>query len=219
MKPNQEERRNSMNKNSSVLMFSMALIVAIGLSGSQNVFAHCDGLDGPVVTAARNALETGEVNLVLLWVNKKDEPEIKQAFQKALAVRKLNPEAKELADFYFFETLVRIHRAGEGEPYSGLKPAGRDLGPAIPAADKAILDGKLEPLYQLLTGKTHEGLHEYFKKVMARKNFDKNNVEAGREYIEAYVFFVHYVEQLYEAAGKAGHGHRIEGKEGEAHKH
>jgi hypothetical protein len=58
-------------------------------------------------------------------------------------VRKLNPEAKEFADMYFFETLVRIHRAGEGEPYTGIKPAGRDLGPAVPAADKAIVDGKL----------------------------------------------------------------------------
>lgn len=206
-----------MKKNFSVLSVSMALFIAF--SGTPNVLAHCDGLDGPVVTAARKALETGDVNLVLLWVNKKDEPEIRQVFQKTLAVRKLSPEARELADLYFFETLVRVHRAGEGEPYTGLKPAGRDLGPAIPAADKAITDGKLEPLYKLLMDKIHEGLHEYFKKVMARKNFDKNNVEAGREYIEAYVPFIHYVEQLYEAARKAGHGHHAESKEGEAHKH
>src|SRR5512139_3206249 len=94
-------------------------------------FGHCDGLDGPVVTAAKAALETGKVEPVLIWVQNRDEDEIKKAFQKTLAVRKLNPEARELADYYFFETLVRIHRAGEGAPYTGLKPAGRDLGPAI----------------------------------------------------------------------------------------
>ena len=145
--------------------------------------------------------------------------EIKKVFQKTLAVRKLNPEAKELADMYFFETLVRIHRAGEGAPYTGLKPAGRDLGPAIPAADKAIVDGKLEPLFKILTERIHNGLHEKFKEVIAKKNFKKDDVEAGREYIEVYVLFIHYVEGLYEATKKAIHGHFPEPGEGGEHKH
>lgn len=58
----------------------------------------------------------GNVNLVLIWVQKTDEDEVKKAFQKTLAVRKLNPQAKELADTYFFETLIRIHRAENGHP-------------------------------------------------------------------------------------------------------
>jgi hypothetical protein len=165
-------------------------------------------------------LETGDINLVLIWVPKKDEPEITKAFQKTLVVRKLNLEAKELADMYFFETLVRIHRAGEGEPYTGLKPAGRDLGPAIPAADKAISDGKLEPLYKILTDKIHEGLHERFKEVMKKKDFKKDDVDAGREFVEAYVPFLHYVEALYDAAAKGGvHGHSQEVEKGSQHKH
>jgi hypothetical protein len=98
-------------------------------------FGHCDGLDGPVVTVARKALETGNVNLVLPWVRVEDEGEIRKAFDQARSVRKLGGEARKLADTHFFETLVRIHRAGEGAPFAGLKPAGRDLGPAVPAAD------------------------------------------------------------------------------------
>jgi hypothetical protein len=93
---------------------------------------HCDGLDGPVVSLARRALDAGNVNLVLPWVREQDEAEVREAFAHALAVRKLGGEAKDLADRHFFETLVRVHRAGEGAPYTGLKPAGRDLGPAIP---------------------------------------------------------------------------------------
>ena len=57
-------------------------------------FAHCDGLDGPVVTAAQKALESGNVNPVLIWVQKKDEQTIKDAFQKTLAVRKLDHEGE-----------------------------------------------------------------------------------------------------------------------------
>lgn len=200
-------------------MIVLAVLVTISFGVPLKGLAHCDGLDGPVVAAAKKALETGDVNLVLIWVQKKDEAEIKKAFQKTLAVRKLNPEAKELADIYFFETLVRVHRAGEGAPYTGLKPAGLDLGPAIPAGDKAVADGKLEPLYKLLTDKIHEGLHEKFEKVMKKKNFKKENVDAGREYVEAYVIFIHYVEGLYETAKKGVHGHSLENEKGEGHQH
>lgn len=109
------------------------------------------------------------MNLVLIWVQKKDEGEVKKAFQKTLAVRKLNPQAKELADMYFFETLVRVHRAGEGEPYTGLKPAGRDLGPVIPTADKAVESGELEPLLKVLTETVQAEVREKFKVVTAKK--------------------------------------------------
>lgn len=170
-------------------------------------YAHCDGLDGPVVAAAKIALESGKVTPVLIWVQKKDEQTIKDAFQKTLDVRELDSKARELADMYFFETLVRVHRAGEGAPYTGLKPAGRDLGSAVPAGDKALEDGKLQPLAKLLTKTFEEGLHEQFEQVMSKKKFEAGDVEAGREYIEAYVKYIHYVERLYEATKTSARGH------------
>ena len=181
------------------------------------VLAHCDTIEGPVVTAAKKALETGEVNLVLIWVQKKDEEEIKKAFQKALAVRKLSPEAKELADMYFFETLVRIHRAGEGAPYTGLKHISEvELGPAVPAADKAIETGSFDALLKLVTDAVQDGIRDHFKEVMATRNYKKEDVAAGRNYVKAYVEFVHYVEAIYNAAKGAG-GHQAEEKSGHHH--
>ena len=197
----------------------LAILFAIVFFGSDKALAHCDGMDGPVVIAAQKALETGDVNLVLIWVKEKDEGVITKAFQKTLAVRKMNPEGKELADMYFFETLVRTHRAGEGAPYTGLKPAGRDLGPVIPAGDKAIRDGKVDPVVKLLTDQIQKGIQEQFKKVMAKKNFNKDDVAAGREYIETYVTFIHYVEHLYEASKEPSHGHYPEATEGGGHEH
>ena len=198
--------------------FGSLVLSALLLGGANKVQAHCDTLDGPVVSAARMALTESNANLVLIWVQKQDEAEIKQAFEKTLAVRKLNADARNLADMYFFETLVRVHRAGEGAPYTGLKPAG-DLGPAIPAADKAIKDGKLEPVAKLLTGAVHDGLHERFKEVSARKNFAKDDVSAGREYVEAYVKYVHYVEGVYDAANRAVTEHAHEESAPAAHEH
>jgi len=183
------------------------LLLATLFLGSARVWAHCDGLDGPVISAARAALEKGNVNRVLFWVRKQDEAEIRGAFKETMSVRKLNPEAKALADRYFFETLVRIHRAGEGAPYTGLKPAGRDLGPAIPAADRAIATGSGKELATLLTKELRRGLHSYLEAVIAKKGFASDDVEAGRQYVEAYVPFIHYVERLYEAAAKESKGH------------
>jgi len=179
--------------------------------------AHCDSLDGPVVKAAQRALAAVNVNLVLIWVQKDDEAEIKRAFEKTLGVRKLGAEAKELADHYFFETLVRLHRAGEAAPYTGLKPAGRDLGAAIPLADKALETGKPEPMAHLLTEGMKHNLHKHFEDVLAKKNFPTNDVEAGRAYVKAYVAYIHYVEGLHQAASGVVNNHAAELVDPHAH--
>jgi hypothetical protein len=173
---------------------------------SPTVLGHCDTLDGPVVTAAKKSLETGNLNLVLIWVQNRDEKEIREAFQKALIVRKTGGTARELADRYFFETLVRVHRAGEGAPYTGLK-ATSDFGPAIPAADKAIATSNLEPLVKLMNAQVQEGLKQGFHKVVHSKKFDASDVSAGREYVKNYVSFVHYVERLFGSTQVTAHGH------------
>lgn len=189
--------------------FVIILVVLVSLVAlsPNNAVAHCDGMDGPVVKAAQRALATGNVNLVLIWVQKPDETEIQKAFEHTLAVRKLSAEARELADRYFFETLVRIHRAGEGAPYTGLKPAGRDLGPAIPAADRALETRSVELLLKLLSEAMQEGVREHFQDVLAKADFQQDDVEGGKAYVKSYVEFLHYVEQNYEAAKNPVSGH------------
>ena len=189
-------------KNRKIIFYTIAIFIAViaGLTAYNNMFAHCDTLDGPVVKAAKDALDKGNVNLILLWVQKEQEAELISAFNKTLEVRKSNPEAKELADNYFYETVVRLHRLGESEPYTGLKAAGLDMGPAIPAGDKAIEDGSISKVESLLNDAIKEGLYKHFNEVMEKKNYDPNNVDAGREYVKAYVEYIHYVENLYNTA-------------------
>jgi hypothetical protein len=189
-------------RNTAVAAFS--LLAALGWVAPAQ--AHCDTLDGPVVGAARKALDSGNINLVLVWVKKNEEAEVRNAFQKARNVRKAGGEAKELADTYFFETLVRVHRAGEGAAYTGLKPAGT-IEPSVAAADRAIETGKLEGLARLIFERTEKGLHGHFDEVMAKKKYNPNDVEAGRAYSSAYVEFVHYAERLYGAAETLAPGH------------
>ena len=188
------------------MTWAVVTIALLGLTPAR-ALAHCDGLDGPVVKAAQRALETRNSALVLIWVQDKDEREIQTAFEQTLAVRELSPQAKELADRFFFETLVRVHRAGEGAPFTGLKPAGRDLGPAIPAADEAVRNGSVEHLQQLLTGVFQQRLREEFGRVMAAKTFKPDDLAAGRAYINAYVEFIHFVERVYDSMMQSSHDH------------
>jgi uncharacterized protein DUF6448 len=192
-------------------LFAFALALAPG-----RALAHCDTLDGPVVKAAQAALDKGDANLALVWVQKADEPEILAAFEHARAVRILGAEAKRLADRYFFETLVRVHRGGEGAPYTGLKPAGSNHDPAIAAADRALEIGRADALVQQVTAAAAAGLRDRFAAVLAAKGYRAVDVAAGREYVGCYVEFIHYVERLHAAATSPVTGHFLEGELGAA---
>jgi hypothetical protein len=175
--------------------FLFAAIIAL-LAAPTVALAHCDTLNGPVVQTAREALAKSDVTPVLKWVKPDKENEVRAAFVRTLAVRKQSKEAAELADLYFFETLVRIHREGEGAPYTGLKP-GEAVDPGIEAADKALDDGDHERLIKEINHHIADGISDRFRKVIEAKRHMNDSVEAGREYVEAYVGFIHYYERLF----------------------
>lgn len=183
------------------ILVALVIIEMLFLS-SINANAHCDTLDGPVVESARIALTTGDVTGVLKWVSIDDEQLIRTAFQNTMEVRKLGGQAQKLADMYFFETLVRIHRAGEGAPYTGLKP-GAEVDPAIALADKALESGSVDKLVGVLTDATAKGIRERFLRALETKKHADESVTAGRDFVEAYVIFTHYVEGLH-ASVKGG---------------
>lgn len=176
------------------------------LSSAPRARAHCDTIDGPVVKDARTALEAGDATLALRWVGAKQEAEVREAFRRTLAVRALGPEARALADRFFFETLVRIHREGEGAPYTGLKAAGTGVNPAIAASDRALDSGAVDPLVGMIVSRAEQGLRERFARATEAKAHAGESVEKGRAFVASYVELVHYAERLLEAAtGDAGH--------------
>jgi hypothetical protein len=190
----------------------LAILFVLAFFAAEKVTPHCDTMDGPVITEAKIALEKGNVTPVLKWVRKDDEDEIKKASEETLGVRKLSPQAKDLADMYFFETLVRVHRAAEGAGYTGLKPAGQ-VEPVIAAADKAIESSPLDDLAKEISTLIMSGIRQRFNHVVETKKHTNESVEAGREYVAAYVEFVHYVEWLHnDALGTAAPHAEAEGK-------
>jgi hypothetical protein len=158
-----------------------------------------------ITGAARKALAVGDVTSVLKWVKPEAEPDITAAFKKTLAVRSKGKDAQELADRYFFETLVRIHRAGEGEPFTGLKD--EPVEPIIAKTDSALAAGSIDEVVSLLSAALAEGIRKRFEQVLATARDKDKSVAQGRDYVEAYVEFTHYVERVHsDIEGASGHG-------------
>ena len=167
---------------------------------------HCDSIDGPVVKAAAAALATGDVSLVLPYVPADGEAEVRQAFADTVEVEPLTPTAKRVADRWFFENVVRIHRAGEGAPYTGLKPAGLDHGPVVPVSERAVDTGTPDELVALLTRVVEDAIRDRFDEVMRHKAHANGSVAVNRNYVEATLGFQVWAHSLYTAV-RAPHGH------------
>jgi hypothetical protein len=182
---------------------------------------HCDSLDGPVVTAARHALEAGDVDLVLPFVPEHDEPEVRAVFATVTDVRGLGEAAAEIADRLFFETVVRLHRSGEGAPYTGLKPAGLSEGPVIPLAERAVASGSPEPVAEFLTGVLHDQLAHRLEEVSALAADRERSVADARAYVEAMLGFEVYSHHLFQALQAPAHGEHDGGDQaaGSGHTH
>lgn len=176
--------------------------------------AHCDTLDGPVVEDARMALQKSDVTPILKWVKAENEPEVRTAFNFALAETSKGKEAKENAEMKLFETLVRIHRAGEGASFTGLKPAG-SVEPIVAKADESLAAGSVDVLTGEMSEHLKQGVSERFNKVVEKKKHMNDSVEAGREYVAAYVEYMHYAEGVHKAIAGAGAHHHEESAESE----
>lgn len=182
------------------------LIPGFSLAIASPLRAHCDTMDGPVVKDAIVALNADDVTGVLKWIRPEDEREIRTLFDQVMTVRAQGGPARTLADRYFFESLVRIHRAGEGAPYTGLKPAGT-VEPIIAASDRALEQGEIDALVDRITTHVAEGIRQRFQKTLLTRQHAEHSVSAGRAYVAAYVEFTHYIEGLHRVAAGGGHAH------------
>ncbi|MDD2272490.1 MAG: DUF6448 family protein [Desulfuromonadaceae bacterium] len=198
-------------------LLGISAFVAAFLATPHIASAHCDTLDGPVIQDARKAIEAKDITPVLKWVNPKDEKVVRAAFQKVIAGR---TKSADVAEHKFFETLVKIHRAGEGAPFDGLKPAGA-VEPAVAEADKALASGSSDALVKLITDDVAAGIKKRFERAAVTYKHKDESVAQGREFVEAYVTFTHYVERLHQdATGKDAHGeHGQHKKETDHSKH
>ncbi|MHB1166569.1 MAG: DUF6448 family protein [Candidatus Nanopelagicales bacterium] len=187
-------------------MFINRIVTLLAALKPTTVRAHCDTVEGPTVKDGRKALETGDINCALKWIPADGEAELGDVFEKVLKVRTLGAEAAELAERLFLETMVRIHRMGEGVGFIGIQPVGTQIDPVVEAADEAIALSSDANLLPMVPEERRAELDKRFQTALAIKDFDVDDVAAGRRYIAAYVSFFKYAEgEDHEHHGHAGH--------------
>lgn len=158
---------------------------------------YCDSMDGPVVKAAEVALEMENVNYALPYILEKYEDELKDAFERTIQVRELSGDAAELADYWFFETTVRLHLKGTKRPYTGLKPSGINGDPVLSMADQAINNENLKDLMNFLLNSIKEDVDVRFDDVVSKKDYDINDIDDARDYVDSMLNFYFYLQQLF----------------------
>jgi Family of unknown function (DUF6448) len=149
------------------------------------------------------------VNLVLPYAPASAEAELSSAFEQAIAARASGPAAKTVADRYFVEIAVRLHRAGEGAPYTGLQSGGMDFGPVIPAAERALETGDAKALEALLAEEVRHAIRERLVEAKAKQSASKEpkthaDVAAARERVSAEFAFIGFAEGIHRATEGAG---------------
>ena len=159
---------------------------------------HCDRMDGLVVKSAEEALEMENINYVLPFIKEKYGDELKDAFERTLVVRELSGDAAELADYWFFETAVRLHLKGRGISYSGLTPAHINGEPIIIMADQAVKSENLNDLMNFILSSIREDVEARYDDVMSKKDYDINDIDDARDYADAMLNFFSYLQTLIE---------------------
>lgn len=188
---------------------AFALVAILGMSVfASSAYAHCDLESGPVAVAAKQALKTNDVNKVLIWVSEEQEQELTATYRQAKAVYAKGGASKTLAEQYFMENSVRLHRLAEGMSYTGLKPA-QAAPEVIQIAERSLDTGNLAPTNDLLVSMTKDKVSHYFEQARAAQKQSNGDVTSGREAMDAYVRYVTFVEHLHETI-EAGPAHGIE---------
>ncbi len=169
-----------------ILLFSIPITVS----------AHCDSYDGPVIKDALKALREDRVALVLKWIDEESEAEVKSLFSKTYALKNKDAEIYQIVEKHFLETLVRLHREGEGAPYTGLKPAGSTTA-IVQMADNALAEKDINTLSTRLNAHIAQVVNDKYEKVAALSEVKDASVEQGRAYVAAYVDYTHTLEGIH----------------------
>lgn len=200
-----------------IIFLGLGIFAALAITHKSQIFiipfltplilAHCDTMDGPLVADIKKSLKSKNIIPVLKWIKKSDEEEIKNMFKKVLCFSQENSELKEILNLYFIETVVRVHRSGEGAPYNGIKPAGFPIDPIIKKGDLSITSGKIDDLAELLSKEIKIKIKNKFEKAWELKSNADLDVEIGRKYTEAYADYIHFIESLHKLIEDSHHHH------------
>jgi hypothetical protein len=164
--------------------------------GGMNMPKYPDEMQGPVVKAAKMALETGNVNYILIWLPEESENTLKNLLEKTCCTRSSRMNMKNRAYDWYFEMVNRFFNIGRPRDNLTIR-GGLAEKPLDLKVDKAIESGNFEEIRDIIPV-THEAdAKQRFLHVMNMRNYPVNNIAEGRAYVSAFFDFNRYMHDLY----------------------
>lgn len=155
-----------------------------------------DVIQGPVVKAAKMALETGNVNYILIWLPEESENTLKNLLEKTCCKRSSRMNMQNQAYDWYFATVNRFFSTSRSYDYLKTQFGGLAEKPLVLKVDTAIESGNFEEIRDIIPI-THEAdAKQRFLHVMNMRNYPVNDIAAGRAYVSAFFDFNRYVHDL-----------------------
>ena len=153
--------------------------------------------NGPVMRAAKMALETGNANYILIWVPEESENTLKNLIEKTCCERSSRKNIQNLAINWYFQTVSRLKYANGWPHCPGMKSERSDEKPIVLMVERAIETGNIEEIIGVIPC-THAGdVRQRFHHVMDKRNYNVDNIADGRAYVSSFIDLIVYLNNLY----------------------
>jgi hypothetical protein len=152
--------------------------------------------NGPVMRAAKMALETGNADHILIWVPEESENTLKNLLEKTCCERTTQRKARNHSIEWYLQTINRLH----SEYY---RPHDLNISTKTPEERKTILlveraceTGNFDEIATVMQITSDEEIRQRFNDVLNKSNYDMDNIAAGRAYVSAFTDFIACINSL-----------------------
>lgn len=167
---------------------------------------HHNQLNAQVIKAAKMALDSGNVNYILIWVPEESENKLKNLLEKTCCESSTRDNIQNRAVDWYFKTVNRLHYASGWTSCPGMKSESIDENPIVLKVERAIETGNINEIFGVIPDTPTGDVRRRFCDVMNKKNYNVNNIAAGRDYVSSFIDLIVYLHNLpAENFGRTGH--------------
>jgi len=152
--------------------------------------------NGPVIIAAKKALETGNPNYVLIWVPEESENTLKNLLEKTFCERSTRKNIQNRGIDWYFESVNRLHFTCRWPHCPGMTSDGSDMKMIVSMVERAFETGNCEEICGVLPIAHTAEVKLRFHNVMNKRNYTVDDIAAGRAYVSAFIAFIAYLHNL-----------------------
>lgn len=155
-----------------------------------------DSHNGPMMIAAKRALETGKAHHILIWIPEKSENTLKNLLEKVCCKRRIQADGHDRIVDWYFETISRFHSGYYGPHNLNISTKTPEEKSIIFLVESACESGNFEEITTVIRDTPTGEMRQRFDDVMKKRNYCEENIAAGRVYVSVFTYFIAFVNNL-----------------------